>query len=77
MVGPFQYVTHVRLPIIHTASPNSHQVTVPGIAKTAKMVSEFIIKVNLLSAHFRPGFMVLRLKLKGGELRIVPLKSNI
>ena len=77
MVGPFQFVTHVRLPIIHTASPNSHQVTVPGIAKTAKMVSEFIIKVitkiHLLLAHFRPGFMVLRLKFKVGELKMVPL----
>ena len=78
MVGPFQFVTHVRLPIIHTALKKiCHLVMVPGIAKTAKMESEFIIKVNLLLAHFRPGFMVLRLKLKGGELRIVPLKSNI
>lgn len=72
MVGPFQFVTHVRLPIIHTASPNSHQVTAPGIAKTAKMESEFITKVNtrtnLFLAHFRPGFTVLRLQIKGGEL---------
>ena len=48
MVVPFQFVTHVRLPIIHTASKKRHLVTVPGIAKTAKMESEFIIKVSTL-----------------------------